>query len=66
MKRFILFALCAAAVLPLFLVTGCVREELPDNRDTEYGYIQFKLYKEASYGKSRLRSFPRQAKFPSP
>lgn len=52
MKRFILFALCAAAVLPLFLVTGCVREELPDNRDTEYGYIQFKLYKEASYGKS--------------
>ena len=31
------------------LFSGCAMDELEDNRDTEYGYVQFKLYKEASY-----------------
>ena len=31
------------------LFSGCAMDELEDNRDTEYGYVQFKLYKDASY-----------------
>lgn len=48
MKLFqsILFATfaCAAAFLG-----GCSDDEGIDNRDTDYGYVQFKLYKDASY-----------------
>lgn len=32
------------------LFTGCSDDEGIDNRDLDYGYVQFKLYKEASYG----------------
>ncbi|MCM1150735.1 MAG: DUF4458 domain-containing protein [Alistipes sp.] len=35
----------AAAVLP----GGCSDDEGIDNRDRDYGYVQFKLYKDASY-----------------
>lgn len=28
---------------------ACVQEEMPDNRELDYGYIQFRLYKEASW-----------------
>ncbi len=49
MKRIVLLALTALLSVTAALMTGCVREELPDNRETEYGYVQFKLYKEASY-----------------
>ena len=49
MKRLILLTLSAILAVSALLVTGCVREELPDNRDTDYGYVQFKLYKEVSY-----------------
>ncbi len=31
------------------ILGGCTAEEMADNREREYGYIQFKLYKEASY-----------------
>ena len=31
------------------VLCGCVRETVPDYRENEYGYVQFKLYKEASY-----------------
>ncbi len=31
------------------ILGGCTAEEMADNRDRDYGYIQFKLYKEASY-----------------
>lgn len=52
MKRFILMTLSASLAAVSLLLSGCVREELPDNRDLSYGYVQFKLYKEASYGKA--------------
>ncbi len=51
MKHFNLWT--AVAVLSVFsvLMSGCVSEELPDNRDKDYGYAQFKLYKASSYDK---------------
>ena len=30
-------------------MTSCSGEEYPDKRDKGYGYVQFKVYKEASY-----------------
>ena len=30
-------------------LVSCTRTELPDNGEQDYGYVQFKLYKEASY-----------------
>lgn len=51
MKRCILIALSAFWAAAALLLSGCVREDLPDNRDLSYGYVQFKLYKEASYDK---------------
>ena len=43
-------ALLTAAVA---LLSGCVDEELPDNRDLDYGYVQFRLLKEIQASKSR-------------
>ncbi len=34
----------------LFALVGCTKQTEPDYRNDEYGYVQFKLYKEASYG----------------
>ena len=31
------------------LFAGCAKQEMPDNREKDYGYVQFKLYKKASY-----------------
>ena len=31
------------------LLSSCNKEMEPDNREKDYGYVQFKLYKEASY-----------------
>ena len=45
LKYHILMALAAVSAL-LF---SCAKEEAPDNREKDYGYVQFKLYKEASY-----------------
>lgn len=50
MKRYFISAIAALSAAAALIVTGCVREELPDNRDKDYGYVQFKLYKAASYG----------------
>lgn len=36
----------------LMLFCSCV-EEMPDHRERDYGYVQFKLYKEVSYDGSR-------------
>ncbi len=48
--RFTVIALFAA--LFSCILSGCA-EELLDNREQDYGYVQFKLYKEASYPGSR-------------
>ena len=37
------------SMLSALAFTGCVEVEEPDYRDHEYGYVQFKLYKKASY-----------------
>lgn len=49
MKHFIIAGVTAVTALAAMALSGCVREELPDNRDKDYGYVQFKLYKSASY-----------------
>ena len=46
MKR---IAIILSLVVLLFTV-GCSKESMPDYRNDDYGYVQFKLYKEASYG----------------
>lgn len=33
----------------ILLFAGCAKQEMADNREHDYGYVQFKLYKEASY-----------------
>lgn len=35
-------------ILSLLALSSCSKVEEPDNRQTEYGYVQFKLYKQAS------------------
>ena len=35
------------------LALGCAEIQEPDYRETEYGYVQFKLYKAASYGQTK-------------
>ena len=37
------------AVILGFILAGCARVEQPDYREKDYGYVQFKIYKEASY-----------------
>ena len=41
------------AVVLAFVLTACDRVEEPDYRDKDYGYVQFKIYKEASYPGTR-------------
>lgn len=37
------------AMVAAFLSASCAKQEMPDNREHDYGYVQFKLYKAASY-----------------
>ncbi len=48
MRYFRLAVISLAAFFVSYLFSGCT-EEVADNREHDYGYIQFKLYKEASY-----------------
>lgn len=50
LKRYILLSI---ALLAALIVSGCQQDELADYRETDYGYVQFKLYKEASYPGTR-------------
>ena len=49
MKFFRFSVLSIIAVLTAFVFAGCVKQETPDYREKDYGYVQFKLYKAASY-----------------
>lgn len=49
MKLSRFFHIVTLVCLTTALFVGCSDDEGIDNRDTEYGYVQFKLYKEASY-----------------
>lgn len=49
------------ALMALAAFTACTAdEEMPDYRETEYGYVQFKLYKEASYQADESRALKSQ------
>ena len=52
MKR---IAIILSLVALLFTV-GCSKETTPDYRNGDYGYVQFKLYKEASYSTRAVKS----------
>ena len=52
MKR---IAIILSLVALLFTV-GCSKEATPDYRNGDYGYVQFKLYKEASYSTRAVKS----------
>ncbi len=45
--------LSVMAVMTAFFLAGCAKEKAPDYREKDYGYVQFKLYKEASYGETK-------------
>ncbi|MDE6570335.1 MAG: DUF4458 domain-containing protein, partial [Alistipes sp.] len=49
MKLSRFFLIVALVGMTATLFAGCSDDEGVDNRDTDYGYVQFKLYKEASY-----------------
>ena len=55
MKFYRIFVLALLACISLAGLSGCTKVEEPDNRDLVYGYVQFKLYKEASYPEMRCR-----------
>ena len=42
LKRYILLSI---ALLAALIVSGCQQDELADYRETDYGYVQFKLYR---------------------
>ena len=44
LRNILLFVLASVLVF-----AGCAKVQEPDNREHDYGYVQFKLYKEASY-----------------
>lgn len=49
MKLFRLNISALISVVAAFILASCARVEDPDYREQDYGYVQFKLYKEASY-----------------
>ena len=49
MKFSRIFVLPFMMVLAALAFAGCAKDEAPDYREKDYGYVQFKLYKEASY-----------------
>ncbi len=54
--KFNIFKLFMLATALLLTFTGCSDDDTFDNRDLGYGYVQFKLYKEASYNPSESRA----------
>lgn len=53
MKLLRFSVIAAIACLSTALFGGCSDDDGIDNRDLDYGYVQFKLYKEASYDATR-------------
>lgn len=43
------FSVTALLALGMAFLGGCSDDDGIDNRDQDYGYVQFKLHKEASY-----------------
>ena len=53
MKFYKSFLLSVFMTYLVLIFGGCSKVEEPDHRERDYGYVQFKLYKEASYQKSK-------------
>lgn len=53
MKSFRFSLLSIFCIIAAFILNACTREDVPDYREKDYGYVQFKLYKEASYPDTR-------------
>ena len=47
--KFYKLLVCVVLTTLSVMLTGCVNDNGIDNRETDYGHVQFKLYKEASY-----------------
>ena len=56
--KFIRFALLSVVSM---LALACSNDETADNRDFDYGHVQFRLYKEASYEKTEQAQTPSNA-----
>lgn len=63
-----LLKIFVAAILALAaaLTGGCSDDDGIDNRDLDYGYVQFKLYKEASYDAVSRAQKPSSTTFTKP
>lgn len=46
-KRFLRFVYLS--FISIFALSACSKDAVIDNRESDYGFVQFKLYKEASY-----------------
>ena len=53
MKSFRFSLLSIFCIIAAFILNACTREDVQDYREQDYGYVQFKLYKEASYPGTR-------------
>ena len=50
LRKLYIFAMALAAIF----VQSCTKDQVADLREKEYGYVQFKLYKRASYSPATL------------
>lgn len=62
MKLFRFSVLAVLACVASLLIGGCSDDEGIDNRDLDYGFVQFKLYKQASYQPAEAASRTRAIK----
>ena len=62
MKKFLKIDILAVAIAMLFAV-GCTTDKVVDLREHDYGYVQFKLYKEASYTPATTSSRAEEEQF---
>ena len=51
--KFSRFSGLLSLILAIFTLGACSGVEEPDWREQDYGYVQFKLYKEASYNDTK-------------
>lgn len=64
MKLFRILAHTAWTLMVALAVVGCSNDGQIDNRDMEYGYVQFKLYKAASYEQAEAAMGSRAVQLP--
>lgn len=60
------FSVTALLALGMAFLGGCSDDDGIDNRDQDYGYVQFKLHKEASYDALSRAQKPQLDYLPKP